>query len=225
MAPDSSNAGVPPEFVKLVSEWRRRGSPPQQGTLWVRERWMAAFPRYASMLAELPELLDRGAVRRACSDAAASPERAIAAFLSVMAWGYGKNGYGAWRAQKATAPPLAAEHLRSAVATLKESGPPAGYGSLAAHRLPRFGPVFGTKFLAFCSPESHEPALILDRLVADQLERHARERMNVNVWCVRTYERYLRLMYDWASKLQLEPEALELCIFSAEARRLGNQFA
>jgi hypothetical protein len=89
--------------------------------------------------------------RRACSGAAADPADAERAFLAVMAWGYGRVGYGPFRVQRMLdAAPDAGVWLQTAAGELSEGDPAAAYRVLGDHgmsRLPGLGPGFGTKFL------------------------------------------------------------------------------
>jgi len=67
------------------------------------------------MLAALPDQLSRPIVRRACTGAASGPAEAERAFLAVMAWGYGRVGYGPFRVQRMLdAAPDAAVRLQAA---------------------------------------------------------------------------------------------------------------
>jgi hypothetical protein len=179
------------------------------------------------MLEALPSILDRAALRSVCRLARANPDAALAAFIAVLAWGYGRNGYGPWRAEQALVTPRAGDYLHEAVVTAGRSGALAGYASLAqrSHRLPWFGPAFGTKFLAFCSDNRDKPALILDDLVSKWIARNAGIQLAPHRWSVSTYRRYLAVMHRWADALGHPAEAIELCIFSSESVRVGNQWA
>ena len=95
---------------------------------------------------------------------------------------------------------------------------------MTSARLPGLGPAFGTKFLYFCSPPG-DPALILDRLVADWLGEHAGLRLNQIRWSASTYLRYLTAMAGWADEMALPADKLEACIFMAAAADTGGQWA
>lgn len=69
------------------------------------------------------------------------------------------------------------------------------------------------------------PALILDQLVAGWLKDNAGLRLNQLRWSARTYQRYLTAMSGWADELSVATDELEVCIFSAEARKAGGQWA
>lgn len=219
---------IPLRLRTLVDEWRSAGSPEQDGIAWPRQRWAARFPSYAQTFEALPTRLSRPVVRRACRDAAASPITAECAFLTVMAWGYGRVGYGPYRVRRVLKTTRdTALILQSAAGELTRGGPVRAYARLGDHgvaRLPGLGPAFGTKFLYFCSPPG-DPALILDRLVADWLGEHAGLRLNQIRWSASTYLRYLTAMAGWADEMALPADKLEACIFMAAAADTGGQWA
>jgi hypothetical protein len=167
---------VPGLVRQVVDTWRPTGSPSQAAIAWPRERWIDAFPPDASMFASLPERLDRTAVRRACVRAAVSPADAGRSFLAVMAWGYGRVGYGPFRVRRLLdAAPSVGAQLQAAASKVAEQQPVAAYACLGDHgaaRLPHLGPAFGTKFLYFCSSPATRPALILDRFVTTLAPRY-----------------------------------------------------
>ncbi len=181
------------------------------------------------MLAALPDRLDRSAVRRACVHAAVSHADAERSFLAVMAWGYGKMGYGPFRVRRvlATAPNAGAQ-LQAAARVAAEGQPVDAYACLGDHgeaRLSHLGPAFGTKFLYFCSPAGTRSALILDRLVARWLRENVGMVLNELRWSVSTYMRYLETMFGWADELGVAPDELEVCIFSGQASLTDSQWA
>lgn len=149
--------------------------------------------------------------------------------MVAMAWGYGGVGYGPWRITRIlTQNRGAAARLHAAAVTLTSSGPESAYRRMTDYadcRLRFLGPAFGTKFLAFCSADSRQPALILDRLVASWLARNTRLQLNPIPWDPTAYSRYLRTMCGWADALGIEPDDLECRVFSAEANAVANQWA
>jgi hypothetical protein len=221
-------AVIPPHVGRAVSDWRAAGSPAQGGIVWPRQRWAQRFPSHSAMLATLPDQLSRPVVRRACSGAAAGPADAERAFLAVMAWGYGRVGYGPFRVQRMLdAAPDAGVWLQTAAGELSEGDPAAAYRVLGDHgmsRLPGLGPAFGTKFLYFCSPAGEHPALILDRLVAAWLRENTSLAVAEGRWSPRTYERYLEAMFGWADELDMAADELESCIFAEQAGLSGSQW-
>jgi hypothetical protein len=166
---------IPGPMREVVDEWRAAGSPSQQGIEWPRDRWIVAFPPDAATFTTLPDRLDRIAVRHACVHAADSPADAERSFLAVMAWGYGRVGYGPFRVRRVLhAVSDAGPRLQAAASAAAQGHPVEAYSCLGDHgtaRLPHLGPAFGTKFLYFCSSAERRPALILDRLVARWLPR------------------------------------------------------
>jgi hypothetical protein len=222
--------GVVPSAVgRLVAEWRAAGSPSQGGIEWPRQRWMAQFPGQVPVLAVLPDRLSRPLVRQACWDAAGTPAAALDAFIAVMAWGYGRVGYGPFRVRRVLASvPDPGERLQAAAGELARGGPAAAYallGDRGVPRLPGLGPAFGTKFLYFCSPPGGRAALILDRLVAAWLRGNTGLRLNEARWSASAYQRYLEAMSGWAAETAVTADELEACIFQAQARGTGSQWA
>jgi hypothetical protein len=222
-------AVVPTSVRGAVEAWRAAGSPSQAGIAWPRQRWIGDFAADAATFAMLPDHLTRQVVRGACQRAAESTAEAKSAFLVVMAWGYGRVGYGPFRVRRLLdAAPGAGAELQAAARALREAGPVAAYARLGDHgvaRLARLGPAFGTKFLYFCSPPGDRPALILDRLIARWLRGNAGLVVNQIRWHVPTYRRYLASMYAWAGELAIAADELEMCIFSEQARLAGSQWA
>ena len=190
---------------------------------------MDEFPGHATVLSGLPDGLGRPQVRDACGDAASSPAAALDAFIAVMAWGYGRVGYGPFRVWRVLASvPDPGARLQAAAGELARGGPAAAYALLGddgVPRLPGLGPAFGTKFLYFCSPPGGRTALILDRLVATWLRGNTGLRLNEARWSVLTYQRYLAALSDWAAETAVTPDELETCIFLAQARAAGSQWA
>jgi len=222
-------AVVPHDVRRVVGAWRRAGSPVQDDIAWTRQRWIDQFPQFAPALTMLPDRLDRSVARGACRRAAASAVEAEQAFLAVMAWGYGRVGYGPYRVRRLfDATPDAGTQLQTAAGVLAEQGPVAAYARLGDHgvaRLAGLGPAFGTKFLYFCSRLGNPPALILDRLVAQWLRDHTDLLLNEVRWSAATYARYLGSMYAWAAKLGVAADELEACVFSEQAGLAGSQWA
>jgi hypothetical protein len=181
------------------------------------------------MFTALPDRLDRTAVRCVCVNAAVSPTDAQRAFLAVMAWGYGRVGYGPFRVLRVlAAAPTAGAQLQAAATSAAHGRPVEAYECLGDHgtaRLPHLGPAFGTKFLYFCSPAGPRPALILDRLVARWLRESVGLAFNELRWSTSTYVRYLEAMFGWADELGLAADELELCIFSTQAGLGESQWA
>lgn len=222
-------APVPEPVVDLVDTWRAAGMPSQPPIAWPRARWLVALPEHETLLLGLPERLGREDVRAACRDAVRDASSAVAAFIAVMAWGHGSVGYGPHRTRRMLATPDAAQRSLSVARTLSDEGPLAAYRRMARAddcRLEGLGPAFGTKVLYFCQPHPAETsALILDDLVSFWLDCKLTFRLEVVKWSASAYQRYLRQMHEWAAALDCAPEDIERCIFQAEARRRGGQWA
>ena len=158
-----------------------------------------------------------------------SPADAERSFLAVMAWGYGRVGYGPFRVRRVLDAALnVGVQLQAAASAAVEGRPVEAYACLGDHgaaRLPYLGPAFGTKFLYFCSSTGKRPALILDRLVARWLRENGGLAFNEVRWSVSTYTRYLETIVGWADELALAADHLEVCIFSARARLGDTQWA
>ena len=220
---------VPDHVRQVVDAWRAAGSPLQGTIAWPRQRWIDEFPVHATTFSMLPDRLSRPVVRRACLNAAVSPADAERSFLAVMAWGYGRVGYGPFRVRRVLdAAPSVGAQLQAAACTVGAGRPVEAYARLGDHgaaRLPHLGPAFGTKFLYFCSPAGTRPALILDRLVARWLSENVGLAFNELRWSVSTYARYLETMFGWADELALAADELENCIFSRQAALGDSQWA
>jgi len=141
--------GVPTAIEALVTAWRSEGRPAQAVMSWPRQRWIEGSPEHADTLRTLPHALDRVAVRRACSDAAADTASAVAAFIAVMAWGFGNVGYGPHRTREIlSATPDAPARLARIARTLSESSAVTAYRRLARDddsRLKGLGPAFSDR--------------------------------------------------------------------------------
>jgi hypothetical protein len=62
-------------------------------------------------------------------------------------------------------------------------------------------------------------------LVARWLSGNAGLRLNQAHWPARTYRRYLTAKPGWADELSVAAGELRACIFSAQARKAGGQWA
>jgi hypothetical protein len=221
---------VPESVTALVSECRSQGRLSQPGVTWPRQRWIEAFPAFEGTFASLPDLLDRDCVREACLRATDDPPAATAAFLAVMAWGFGSVGYGRFRTTAIlTGTPDASVKLQSVAHTLVQEGPDGAYRRLARPadcQLRDLGPAFGTKFLYFCQPPGQAvTALILDQFVATWLARRTPLAVNPVPWSPSTYRRYLTHLHAWAGSMGCRPDELEYWMFRAIASERGSQWA
>jgi hypothetical protein len=219
--------GTPESIVTVVQRWQELGRPEQRGISWPLDRWVEHFPSHAERLRQLPAVIDREVVRAHSSGAPTSAAEAEWAFIVCMIWGYGRVGYGPFRAKRTLETPAAASILQETASLLKDDGPLAAYSHLGnTRRIKGFGPAFGTKYLYFCPQPSKDPqALILDQLVSTWLREHTDVKLNPVPWSDRTYQRYLSTMHEWAAEVNLRPDVLEQCIFVAIATARGGQWA
>jgi hypothetical protein len=213
-----------------MESWRANGSPRQQGMAWPRERWIDHLPEHEGLLEAVPDVLDRETVRRACADANVDGTRAAAAFITVMAWGYGGVGYGPHRTRRIlTGTPDAGDRLAEASRRLGKHGASAAYASLSrmdACRLVGLGPAFGTKYLYFSQARPADTtALILDSFVASWVRRETDLDLNPLGWSVATYQRYVDQMHQWAATLGCASDDLESSIFQAMAKERDSQWS
>jgi hypothetical protein len=226
--------GGPPERLKLLVDEHRRAGCPAQGAIHVPmprwRRWPSV--EHHEVLDDLPRTddiemraLTRAQVRERC-ECPSDAGQALRAFLVVMAWGFGTTaGYGPWRVYRAIdagrqgsqddkATSSLAEVLLSA-ALQSADDPVAGYRVLAEHRPLWIGPAFATKYLHFVTPVSVNSPLILDRVVAGWIARHASggPRLDPVPWAASTYQRYLTCMKEWAADLGAMPSVAEELMF------------
>lgn len=219
---------VPASVESLVNAWLDRGRPTQNSIPWPRDRWIAAFPEFSEMLAILPDRLDRQVIRTAVAGAGDESRSPCLSFVAAMAWGYGRVGYGPFRVRRALSSVADPEDRLGMVArTVRAEGGPAAYEVMAGPaRLAGLGPAFGTKFMYFCPQMPYgPPAIILDRLVADWLNSNAGTAFNPVPWRPVAYAHYIRLLVGWGSKLGVEADDIEECIFVASAAAKPGQWS
>ncbi len=231
----NASAPCPAAVAGLVTDWVADGRPGQEPIPWPRDRWLpapGAHPRYPNvagfrdLLEALPNPIGRDDVRAHARRAGDSPAAALDAFVASMVWGFGRTGYAVFRTNRILAAnPDAGQRLHHIAKVLTDEGPLEGYRAMAnQQRLTWLGPAFGTKYLHFCS-DAHQPALVLDDLVATWLNEHCGTRLRPTRWSTAQYERYLTDMAAWSDG-RCTPTELETLVFVAEAsRRNGNQWA
>lgn len=199
----------------VFDAWNQGGRVPQPGVAWPVERWRSAFPQEDLFWNAIPRDLDRDDVRRMVLSELTIEQR----FLVVMVWGFGRVGYGPWRAQRALAEVGASNKLETAVDLLHTEGALSAYRFLGTGgRLPWLGPAFATKFLFFVSKDvSVQRPLILDAVVARSIQRSGGQFFNPGAWSSRIYGEYLDVLHGWADSLGCPADELERCLFMAEA--------
>lgn len=219
---------VPAALRKLVADWNERGRPAQVGIEWPRDRWRAAFPDQEQLWEQLPERLDRSAVRVITKRAVESEEAAATALIATLTWGFGWIGYGPHRADKMLiSTPDSRRRLQAVAVLARDDGAIAAYRGLAGEqRVKGLGVAFGTKYVAFCQTAGANPtALIHDELVSSWLAANGRPDLRAGDWSPPTYEAYLSQMHAWAYELAITAEEVEYLIFQSEADDRGNQWS
>jgi hypothetical protein len=162
-----------------------------------------------------------------CGGAVSDVRSAETAFVAVMVWGQGNNGYAQYRTTQILAnTPRSADRLLEVARTVQAGGAMDAYRRLGDDcRLAGLGPAFGTKFLHFCQPPGQAPrALIFDKTVSEWIADNTGFELSPLNWSEATYSRYLRQMHDWAASLGCLPEDIEMCIFRAMARIRKSQW-
>lgn len=212
--PHDEDCPVPERLRQAYARWDRAGRPRQPGIAWNPAPWRATLPEFGPLFDDLPNPLDRGAVRDRARQARDDRET-LEAFVAAMVWGYGRVGYGAFRTARVLAEnPEPGATLREAAARARDEGGPAAFGWLARNRLRWLGVAFATKFLYFAGDGNADPPpLILDRLVRDWLRDSTGCRLSLD-WNVTDYRRYVRAVTRWAAELKVAPSDIEYLIFS-----------
>ena len=225
---DRDSDEVPGTVGTLMRAWLDGGRPVQNTIPWPREKWISTFPEYGDTLMAMPHCLDRRAIRTAAATAGDADQGAGGSFIAAMAWGYGRVGYGPFRARRALDSVADAEARLGLVArTVRTEGGPAAYEVMSGPaRLTGLGPAFGTKFMYFCPQKpSGPPAIILDRLVASWLNSNVGTAFDPVPWKPETYTRYIQLLVGWAAALGVEADEIEECIFVAAASATPGQWS
>jgi hypothetical protein len=194
---------MPARLYEAHSHWAARGRPPQRASQWSKEPWVRAFPEDKEFLRRLPETLSREDVVAQARDVS-SPERARRVFLAVMAWGFGRVGYGPYRTQRILAAADDVEKRLYDVAQVARSqGGLAAFENIAARPLKYLGVAFGTKFVYFTSRAGNAGATpILDAVVRRWLREHTSLRPRLDRWSVEDYRSYVDALHSWAQGLE-----------------------
>ena len=205
-----------------------RGSPTAVGGSWPRSRWEAHFPRHRGLFRELPDVLDREAVRRVALVAAEGESESERAFLATMAWGYGRVGYGPHRTANMLGMPDTRSSLVAAARSVRKDEALRGYERLAGDcRIKGLGPGLRNEVRQRSGKRltASQPPLIHDDLVASWLRDNGRPDLSASAWSARKYAAYLDQIQAWADALDLDPETVEYLIFQSRANQQGNQWA
>lgn len=150
-------------------------------------------------------------------------------FIATVMWGYGDNGFGAWRTCKMLRDPKIKQALPRAFKQIL-----AGEFETARKEfvVDWCGPSFSTKFFYFIG-RAHKLSpmpLILDSRVIDHLDHKKHNLASKIAYCKRGedgiladfrikrkgYSLYINTLNDWAAKLKVKPDQLELFLFNWE---------
>jgi len=144
-----------------------------------------------------------------------------------MIWGYGPVGYGPWRTKRVLdSNEKAGERLAEVARTVAAGGGLEGFRNIAARPLKHLGVAFGTKYLYFVSlaqPDGDETgsaiAPVLDDVVRRWMAANAGVRLRTHYWNEKDYERFLDLLDQWGTRLNLRRDEVEELIFRAQIGR------
>jgi hypothetical protein len=203
-------------LVALVQKWQAIGSPGQEGFDWTssKHNWEKAFPIHTKFISELPTEIDRVAVRKICESAKYST---LEKFLSVMVWGYGDRGYGAYRVTQMLNQENVEEILAQVFESCQKGEPKAAYEFLRQNRIRILGPSYGSKFISFCTPRD-KGAPIYDSLIAMWIESFAKKDFSgiptsSENWNLKTYSKYWDWVKEHSEELDCFPDEIELVLF------------
>jgi hypothetical protein len=208
------------QVVNLVKEWKRNGSIPQESFDWSlsRKNWAKTFPKYSSLINELPDLINRSIVRKYCQD---RDLEVVAKFLVIMVWGYGDRGYGPYRVMKMLGDSDSIQTLIQVQDSCNQGKPVEAYDFLKKNRILQLGPSYGTKVLNFLTPRDIG-APIYDSYIAKWITTFAQEEftsfpLKYSVWNTRTYSKYRDWVIEHSANLDCFPDDIELNVFRAAA--------
>jgi len=223
----SSGLWENPAFLTRVDEWLLRGKPKQNAIDWNVDPWIKAFPEYEDFLKDLRlknlGYLGRDIVRKALQSNAAE-ERFVEGFLAVMIWGYAGDARGPWRAKRILDQPIAKGAIASAYGKLFNGDIIGAYEALVGSGPDYLGPAFATKYLYFASNANVQPQpVILDSLVTQGLKLWGSYKVDSINSTGKQYLEFLEYISSASNKLQIEPEDIELIVFSEIAKSKGNQ--
>lgn len=222
-----------PAFVK-AQEKRIRKLKPDAASFEIHEAsWTEYFAKDADVM-RLVKKFRRGISRDkvvACAPKGKKPSylQLRPLFIAAVMWGYGSNGYGAWRARKMLRDPKIKQVLPLSCRHILD-------GELEAARksfvLSWCGPSFYTKFFHFAGRANNlrPMPLVLDSRVVDTLDRKAPKLAQKIAYCKRDahgtladfrikrngYPLYVNALNDWAAKMKVKPDQLEFFLFGED---------
>jgi predicted house-cleaning noncanonical NTP pyrophosphatase (MazG superfamily) len=189
------------EVPEPIYRWRV-GDVEAHRVRWIPDQWESTFKGHEAAHADLRahSEAEGGIARSFIHDHTGSDP--VDLFLMVMAWGYGRTGYGPSRTRAILDQAGAKKKIGLIVSETRTHGAAAGWDALVdTHHIKGFGMSFGTKLLYFAGYGSeHFPRpLILDELVRASLQKVARGTVppkgNVST---ADYVGYLELAEKWA---------------------------
>lgn len=184
------------------------------GARWRREITSRELPPIAGKLSEE----DRTTLTRRevfeIGDLEQTPENAFQLLYYSLAWGLGMRAsrLSTRLDHLASSSEEASKLLVEAWTSVRTSSSTSvAYRTLTtdkgAGRIPQLGPAFATKFLYFAQGPTSEPRhLILDEVVATNLQRDAWPDSPPAAWWPETYERYCSLLARWAVEASEDPQ-------------------
>jgi hypothetical protein len=201
-----------PDRLRTLVEDDQRNPIQQPPVILDYQRWSKRLVDHEEVLRSLPRELTRENVREFALGQPDDPAGAAAAFIASQIWGYGSTGYGPFRLAEALKHPQLPDALQEARSRLRHDRPVDAFRVLCVdHQIPWTGTSFGTKYLFAVDP--HGRALILDRFVAEWLERRAGLRLR-DQRSEREYATWLAVAESWARGLGVDRNRLEMLIFT-----------
>jgi predicted house-cleaning noncanonical NTP pyrophosphatase (MazG superfamily) len=219
------------EVPEPIYRWRVSDVEAQRVN-WIPDRWISTFNGHEEAHAELKahSVKANGIARSFILDHAGGDP--VDLFLMVMAWGYGRTGYGPSRTSAILDQPGAKKKIGAIVDATRNNGAAAGWNAvLDTQHINGLGISFGTKLLYFAgygserensagegseAKKSPRP-LILDELVRASLQEVKPGTVPAKGLVRKAdYLRYLQLAEDWAADpaWKQQPDVVEYGLFA-----------
>jgi predicted house-cleaning noncanonical NTP pyrophosphatase (MazG superfamily) len=188
---------------------------------WIPDQWKSTFKYHEAAHADLQAHSEKEyGIARSFIHHYHTDGDPVDLFLMVMAWGYGRTGYGPSRTSAILDQAGAEEKIGAIVDETRNNGAAAGWNALLdTHHINGLGMSFGTKLLYFAGYGSeHSPRpLILDELVRASLQKvKPRTVPAKGLVSEDDYLRYLQLAEDWAEDpaWKQQPDVVEYGLFT-----------
>jgi len=209
----------------LVEAWKASGSPGQEGFNWSANRtnWIKAFHDESKFISNLPDEINRDAVRKICTS---DKHNIKQKFLTVMVWGYGDRGYGPYRVTQMLNQPQALPVLTKVYELSRIGDAKVAYDYLRTNRIRNLGPSYGSKFISFCTPREIG-APIYDSLIANWVKEFAEKDFlgvasSSGNWNLQTYSRYWDWVKEHSVALECYSDEIELVLFRDAERKFSK---